>query len=104
MMCEVDDILRNLNALFAAGDPFAAKKATETWQKYESVLRKETVQKYTWEAYLRINVLWTASCKTHEKWSTSNEFGQRYNPSCKMTSGFFLMATNILCQVTILYF
>ena len=40
----------------------------------------------------------------NEKWSTGNEFGQRYNPSCKMKSGFFLMATNILCQVTILYF
>ena len=39
--------LRNLSALFAAGDPFAAKKATETCQKYESVLLKETVQKYT---------------------------------------------------------
>ena len=47
VMCEVDDILRNLNALFATRDPFAAKKATETWQNYESVLRKETVQKYT---------------------------------------------------------
>ena len=47
MMCEVDDISRNLSALFAAGDPFAAKKATETCQKYESVLLKETVQKYT---------------------------------------------------------
>lgn len=46
-MCEVDNILRNLNALFATRDPFAAKKATETWQNYESVLRKETVQKYT---------------------------------------------------------
>ena len=49
MMCEVDDILRNLNALFAAGDPFAAKKATGTWPKYESVLRKEIVS----EIYLR---------------------------------------------------
>lgn len=47
VMCEVDDILRNLNALFATRDPFAAKKATETWQNYESVLRKEAVQKYT---------------------------------------------------------
>ena len=47
MMCKVDDILRNLSALFAAGDPFAAKKATETCQKYDSVLLKETVQKYT---------------------------------------------------------
>ena len=42
-MCEVDNILRNLKAFFAAGDSFAAKKATETWQKYESVLWKETV-------------------------------------------------------------
>ena len=25
-MCEVDDVLRNLNALFATRDPFAAKK------------------------------------------------------------------------------
>ena len=47
MMCKVDDILRNLSALFDAGDSFAAKKATETCQKYESVLLKETVQKYT---------------------------------------------------------
>ena len=37
MMCEVDDILRNLKAIFAAGDLFAAEKATETWQKYESI-------------------------------------------------------------------
>ena len=57
MMCEVDNILRNLKAIFAAGDLFAAEKATETWQKYVSVLRKETVQKYTSEAYVRINVL-----------------------------------------------
>ena len=26
-----------LKALFAAGDPFAAEKAIETWQKYESI-------------------------------------------------------------------
>ena len=35
MMCQVDNALRNLKALFAAGDPFAAEKATETWKKYE---------------------------------------------------------------------
>ena len=35
MMCQVDNVLRNLKVLFAAGDPFAAEKATETWQKYE---------------------------------------------------------------------
>lgn len=26
-MCQVDDVLRNLKDLFAAGDPFAAEKA-----------------------------------------------------------------------------
>ena len=59
MMCKVDDILRNLKALFAAGDPFAAKKATDTWRKCESVLWKETASEviYTSEAYLSINVL-----------------------------------------------
>ena len=35
MMCQVDNVLRNLKVLFAARDPFAAEKATETWQKYE---------------------------------------------------------------------
>ena len=30
-----------IKALFVAGDPFIAEKATETWQKYESILRKE---------------------------------------------------------------
>ena len=43
MVCHVDDVLRNLKALFAAGDPFAAEKATDTWQKYEEILWKETV-------------------------------------------------------------
>jgi len=43
MVCQVDNILRKLKALFAAGDPFAAEKATETWQKYEPILQKETV-------------------------------------------------------------
>ena len=46
-MCKVDDVLRNLEAVFAAGDPFAAEKANETWLKYESILQKETVsEKY----------------------------------------------------------
>ena len=35
MMCQVDDVLRNLKVLVAARDPFAAEKVTETWQKYE---------------------------------------------------------------------
>ena len=35
MMCQVDNVLRNLKGFFAARDPFAAEKATETWQKYE---------------------------------------------------------------------
>ena len=30
-------------SLSAAGDPFATEKAAETWQKYEPILRKETV-------------------------------------------------------------
>ena len=30
MVRQVDDVLRNLKALFAAGDPFAAEKATDT--------------------------------------------------------------------------
>ena len=29
-MCQVDDVLRNLKALFADGGPFAAEKGTET--------------------------------------------------------------------------
>ena len=43
MNCQVDNVLRNLKALFAAGDPFATEKAAETWQKYELILWKETV-------------------------------------------------------------
>ena len=35
MMCQVDNVLGNLKVLFAAGDQFAAEKATETWQIYE---------------------------------------------------------------------
>ena len=35
MMCQVDNVLRNLKVLFAARGPSAAEKATETWQKYE---------------------------------------------------------------------
>lgn len=47
LMCQVDNVLRNLKALFADGGPFAAEKGTETWQKYESILWKETVsEKY----------------------------------------------------------
>ena len=34
MMYQLDGALRNLKVLFAAGDPFSAEKATETWQKY----------------------------------------------------------------------
>ena len=52
-MCQVDDVLRNLKALFAAGDPFTAEKANETWLNQfkinlaESILQKETVsEKY----------------------------------------------------------
>lgn len=46
-MCQVDNVLRNLKALFADGGLFAAEKGTETWQKYESILWKETVsEKY----------------------------------------------------------
>ena len=29
-MCQLDNILRNLKALFADGGPFAAEKCTET--------------------------------------------------------------------------
>ena len=43
MVCQVHDVLRKLKALLVAGDPFAAEKVTETWQKYEPILRKETV-------------------------------------------------------------
>ena len=52
-MCQVDDVLRNLKALFAVGDPFAEEKANETWLNQfkinlaESILQKETVsEKY----------------------------------------------------------
>ena len=48
-MCEVDDILRNLKAIFAAGDLFAAEKATETWQNMNQLIWKETVS----EIYFR---------------------------------------------------
>ena len=30
MVCQLDDVLRNLKALFAVGDPFVAEKATDT--------------------------------------------------------------------------
>ena len=43
MMHQVDEVLRNVKALFDAGDPFAAEKATETWQKYEPIRPKETL-------------------------------------------------------------
>lgn len=42
-MCQVHNVLRNSKALLVAGDPFAAEKVTETWQKYEPILHKETV-------------------------------------------------------------
>ena len=43
MMCQVHNVLRNLKAVLVAEDPFAAEKVTETWQKYEPILWKETV-------------------------------------------------------------
>ena len=42
-MCQVHDVLRNLEVVLVAEDPFAAEKVTETWQKYEPILWKETV-------------------------------------------------------------
>ena len=47
MMCWVDNVLRNLKALFAAGDPFAAQKATETRQfNYKPIPWKSTLAEY----------------------------------------------------------
>lgn len=46
MICPVDNVLRNVKALFTAGDPFDAEKATETWQNYKPILRKSTSAEY----------------------------------------------------------
>ena len=46
MMCWVDNVLRNLKALFPAGDPFDAQKATETRQKYKPIPQKSTLAEY----------------------------------------------------------
>ena len=67
MMCQVDNVLRNLKVLFAAGDPFAAEKATETWQTYDLLfysMERNCFKIYTSAAYMRIGILRTASCKT----------------------------------------
>ena len=55
MMCQVD----KRKVLFAARDPFAAEKATETWQKYELLFYSmaRNCFKYTSAAYLRIDIL-----------------------------------------------
>ena len=71
MMCQVDNVLRNLKVLFAARDPFSAEKATETWQKYELlliifILWQETVSKIYFSILLEDRHTQTASCATRK--------------------------------------
>ena len=91
MVCQLDDVLRNLKALFAVGDPFAAEKATDTWQKYEEILWKETVSEINFSSLTSLpeDQLGTPNSRNMKKWSTSNQCGQQDNPSCKITLDVF---------------
>ena len=68
MMCQVDNILRNLKVLFAARGPFAAEKATETWQKYELLFHSmaRNCFKNILYSLLEDRHTQTASCETHK--------------------------------------
>lgn len=57
--------MRNLKALFAAGDPLLPKKLLRL-QKYEPILWKKTVSEIELTS-LPEDPLGTALCKTHKK-------------------------------------
>lgn len=94
MVCQADAVLRNLKALFAAGDPFAAKKVTDTWQKYEEILWKETVSEINFSSLTSLpeDQLGTPNSQNMKKWSTSDQCGQQDNNSCKITLDVFFFS------------
>ena len=67
MMCQVHNVLRNLKAVLVAEDPFAAEKVTETWQKYEPILWKETVSEIQFSSLPEDQPGTVNTRNTHEK-------------------------------------
>ena len=68
MICQVDNVLRNWKVLFAARGPFAAEKATETWQKYELLFHSmaRNCSKIYFSSLLEDRHSQTASCETRK--------------------------------------
>ena len=60
LMCQVDNVLRNLKALFADGGPLLQKKVLKLDKNMNQFCGRKLFQKNTSAAYLRISVLGTA--------------------------------------------